>query len=253
MPESNELATLVAEIFRPGVIHAFVGAGGKSTAMRVVAGILSARGARVRMTTTTRVGMTEFGGFPVAIARNAEEIRGAFAGDELVRLVVAASVPDQDKYLGLDPGLLSASSLGRDVVLLVEGDGSRRRPLKVPTSREPVIPAEAGAVLALLGASGFDEPIDEKHCYNHEAALDVLGKKSGTFDAVSIAALAAHPAGSRKGVLPGMEFHLLVNQGDLERKRQTGIEALRILRETHGIRGSLVSLQRGVVYETTLH
>ncbi len=248
----GDLASLAMSILAPGWICAFVGAGGKSTAMRIFGAIFSERGVRVRMTTTTRVGIEEFTGVPVSLVRDAEDMRKAFEDDEPVRLIVAGESAAQGKYFGVDPGLFAALP-DRQSIVLVEADGSRRRPLKVPTGREPVIPAGSAVVCALMGASGFDEPIDEEHCYNHGAAFAILGNEATTFDAGSIAALAAHPAGCRKGVLPGMGFHVLLNQGDLAAKRSTGIEALAILNAAHDIRGSLVSLQQGVVYETTQH
>ncbi|HVP18874.1 MAG TPA: selenium cofactor biosynthesis protein YqeC [Spirochaetia bacterium] len=251
MTAAGDLSAHVRGIFQPGAMYTFVGAGGKSTAMRAVAAILSAHGTRVRMTTTTRVGIAEFDGYPVAIARSVQDMMALCLDDEPVRLIVAGVLPAEAKYGGLALGLLSGLSLGEDLVLLVEGDGSRQRPLKVPTVREPVIPASTATVIAVLGASGFEGPIDERLCYNHRAALALLGKAAGTFEASAIAALVAHPAGYRRGVLPGMGFHVLVNQGDLVEKRPTAIEVLRILKETYGIRGSLVSLRQEVMYETT--
>ena len=45
--------------------------------------------------------------------------------------------------------------------VLVEADGSRRLPLKAHAPHEPVIPKEAGCVLCVVGARGFDRPIRE--------------------------------------------------------------------------------------------
>ena len=45
--------------------------------------------------------------------------------------------------------------------VLVEADGSRRLPLKAHAPHEPVIPKEAGCVLCVVGAHGFDRPIRE--------------------------------------------------------------------------------------------
>ncbi len=251
MTTPGGLASLVVELVRPGVLCAFVGAGGKTTAMRTAAAILSRRGLRVRMTTTTRVGREELAVYPVSFVQDGEGMRKACEDEEPVRLIVARESEAPGKYAGVHPGLLAGLPRDGESVLLVEADGSRRKPLKVPTDREPVIPPNSAVVCAFMGASGFDEPIDEEHCYNHDAAFAILGSAAVCFDARSIAALAAHPAGCRKGVAPGMAFHVLLNQGDLAEKRATGIEALAILGAVHGIQGSLVSLQQGVVYETT--
>ncbi len=99
-----------------------------------------------------------------------------------------------------------------------------------------------------MGASAFSEPVDERHCYNHESALALLGRTGSFFEPEEIAALAAHPDGCRKGVLPGMRFLVLVNQGDLEEKRETAREALRLMKIRHGIDGVLASFREGELY-----
>jgi probable selenium-dependent hydroxylase accessory protein YqeC len=168
-----------------------------------------------------------------------------------MRLLVGGILHDQGKYRGLDPRLIEDVSVRAEAVLLVEGDGSRKRPMKAPQNREPVIPANTSTVFALMGAGAFDEPIDEEHCYCSQKALALVGKTGSFFEPREIAALAADREGSCKGVLPGMAFRLLMNQGDLEQKRETASEALRLARDRYGIRGALVSFQKGELYDTT--
>lgn len=45
--------------------------------------------------------------------------------------------------------------------VLLEADGSKRLPLKAHLPHEPVIPAEANQVIAVLGLSGLGQPIQE--------------------------------------------------------------------------------------------
>ncbi len=241
----------LARWFLPGGVYTFVGAGGKTTAMTRVAAVLAGTGVKVRLTTTTRVGIDELAGTPLSLVRRTKEVSRAFAEEGPVRILVRDALPDQGKYRGLDPRTIEALSVRSDTVLLVEGDGSRKRPMKAPTSREPVIPANTSTVFALMGAGAFNEPIDEAHCYNHQKALALLGKTGGFFEPEEIAALAGDPDGSCKGVLSGMAFRLLINQGDLQERRQTAREALRLAGERYGIRGALLSFQREELYETT--
>jgi probable selenium-dependent hydroxylase accessory protein YqeC len=193
--------------------------------------------------------MEEFSGYPISIATSSEEVQEAFGGPERVRLVAAAALADQGKLTGLHSTLIDELDVDSDMVILVEGDGSRHKPLKAPTSREPVIPSCSRTVLALMGASGFGEHIDEEHCYNHQAALAILPKGTPRFDAAALAAMAGHPACGHKGVKPGMRFHIFMNQGDLTEKRSIGSHALEILAAEQGIEGSLVSLEQEAVYE----
>ena len=241
----------IPQWFQPGAVYTFVGAGGKSTAMKRIAGVLAQAGLKARMTTTTRVGTEEFSGCPVRLVQEPSDVLRALEQEDPILLLAGALLAGQGKYAGIDPLLIDALPPRADTVLLVEGDGSRRLPMKVPRAREPVIPSSSHAVLAFMGASAFDEPVDERHCYNHEGALALLGRTGSFFEPEEIAALAAHQDGCRKGVLPGMRFLVLVNQGDLEDKRETAREALRLMKSRHGIDGVLASFQEGELYAGT--
>jgi probable selenium-dependent hydroxylase accessory protein YqeC len=249
-PDQRFLDAL-SQWFLPGAVYTFVGAGGKTTAMKRVAAFVAETGVKARLTTTTKVGIDELNGIPVSLIRGPEGLSHALGDDAPVRLLVGGVMPDQGKYVGLDPRLIEDISLSVDTVLLVEGDGSKRRPMKVPESREPVIPSNTSTVFALMGAGAFDEPIDEVHCYNHQKALALVGRTGSFFEPRVIAALSADPEGCCKGVLSGMAFRLLMNQGDLKQKRKSAVEALKLARESYGIKGALVSFQKGVLYDTT--
>ena len=45
--------------------------------------------------------------------------------------------------------------------MLVEADGSKHLPLKAHLAHEPVIPAETGQRILVVGVMGFDRPIGE--------------------------------------------------------------------------------------------
>ena len=238
--------------FSPGGVHAFVGAGGKSTAVKTAARILGNSGARVRMTTTTRVGIEEFSGFTVRMCNTRNELLAALADREPVLLVVAGTTEDGAKYRGLSAGLLECLPLAPDMVVLVEADGSRRLPMKVPRDGEPVIPADSSTVCALMGASAFGEPVDEEHCYNHEGARSLLsprGVPEYRFGPDEIAFLAGSRDACRKGVLPGVHYRVLVNQADLVDKRPIAREAVRGMSERFRLEAHLASLLKGELYD----
>ncbi len=235
--------------FPPGRIATFVGAGGKSSGMRAVAGVLSRRGLRVRITTTTRIGVAEFSPLPVALVRSESEILDSFAAETPVEVISAGVLGANEKHMGVEPSLLGRRALPDDLVLLVEGDGARRMPMKAPRPHEPVIPVASAAVFALMGAAAFGEPVDSRSCCNPEGVLAVLGRQNAVFDAAALSLLAGSASGSRKGVLPGMAFHLVVNQGDLADKRQIAHGLLARVRES-GISATLLSWREQRIYET---
>jgi probable selenium-dependent hydroxylase accessory protein YqeC len=166
-------------------------------------------------------------------------------------MVISGGVSDDgEKHTGLDPARIERLAIPADMVLLVEGDGSRGMPMKAPTGREPVIPSNTSEVFALMGASAFDERIDAERCYNPEGVLALLGQAHAVFDAQALVSLAADERGCRKGVLQGMAFHLVVNQGDLGEKQATARTLLVDLVRAHGIAGTLLSWWKERVYET---
>jgi probable selenium-dependent hydroxylase accessory protein YqeC len=242
----SDFRSFVTAHFPPAAVYAFVGAGGKSTAIRRVAEHCASRGMRVRITTTTRIARDDFPLFPRSVISDLDGFLRALDGAEPVRVIVSAA--DGAKLIGVDPGFIDAARPGADLIILVEADGSRRRPLKIPTARDPVIPRSTAMVVGMLGASGFGEAITEDCCYNHEAAFALLGRDRGRFDATAVALIAAHPAGLRKGVLPGMSFHVIVSQADVAEKRDLAREAVRAIR-AGGAAASLVSWQEERIYE----
>ena len=123
--------------------------------------------------------------------------------------------------------------------------------MKAPEAWEPVIPATTSTVFALMGAAAFDEPIDEIHCYNHVKALEVVRGTRRSFGPAEIARLAADPEGELQGGAVRNDIPLLVNQGDMEQKRKAAREALALAKEKYGIRGAIVSFQKGEMYDTT--
>jgi probable selenium-dependent hydroxylase accessory protein YqeC len=244
-------ADFISRHFRPGRVYTLVGAGGKSTGMRKIADFISRRGLRARMTTTTRIGVQEFSAYPVATAHDEAELARCIMAAEPSMVISGGVSNDGQKHAGLAPARIERLVIPDDVVLLVEGDGSRRKPMKAPTAREPVIPANTSVVFALMGASAFDEEVDAGRCYNPEGVLALLGQAHAVFDAPALALLAADARGCRKGVAPGMGFHIVVNQGDLEQKQAAARALLRELRRAHAIAGTLLSWWNERVYETS--
>jgi probable selenium-dependent hydroxylase accessory protein YqeC len=229
-------------------VYAFVGAGGKTTAIAKVAEMSAALGVRVRITTTTRLGAEELTAHPRVIVDGLAAFLRAVDSVEPVCVIVSGRDGAANKLLGVDARFIDAVRPRADLLLLVEADGSRRRPLKMPADRDPVIPRSAAAVVGLMGASGFGEPITEDTCFNHEAALRLLGKGSGTFDAESLARIALNAEGLRKGVLPGMGFHVVINQADIASSAAVARGALAAIR-AGGADATLLSWREERVYE----
>ncbi|HKJ28099.1 MAG TPA: selenium cofactor biosynthesis protein YqeC, partial [Anaerolineales bacterium] len=99
--------------------------------------------------------------------------------------------------------------------LLVEADGSRRKPLKAPAAHEPVIPSFTETVVVLAGMSGMGKPLGETWVHRPERFEALSGLKMG--EAISPEALTRvllAKEGGLKGIPAGAKRIALLNQCD---------------------------------------
>lgn len=134
-------------------VTALIGGGGKTTLLYTLTEELRKKGTVLLCTSTHIMRPTQY---EVLERAGEAEISAALAAHG----AVCVGEPSAEGKLG--PPSLSFDALARlaDYVL-VEADGSRRLPLKAHAPHEPVIPKEAGCVLCVVGARGFDRPIRE--------------------------------------------------------------------------------------------
>ncbi len=153
-----------------GDVIAFTGAGGKTSALFRLAWELRSEGWRVLATTTTRMAASEARRVPLALRLSERvepsEIKRLLSKHGFVFLY-SRDGPAGRKVIGLSPQAISnlLDSVNSDV-LLIEADGARRLPLKVPYEHEPVVPPDATLVVSVAGMDALDQPLDEAHVYN---------------------------------------------------------------------------------------
>lgn len=153
------------EISRPYVI-ALTGAGGKTSLIRRLAWEGKRRGARVLVTTTTHMAKPSRLG---VFTEQAEDVRTML---EEHSVAVAGRLTDQGKFRALENDFYKAICPMADLVV-VEADGSKRLPLKVPRPGEPVIPDNTDLILSVSGLSALDEPGREQ-CFRLEQAMAIM-------------------------------------------------------------------------------
>lgn len=166
-----------------GDVIAFVGAGGKTSALFRLADELRREGWRVLMTTTTRIAVDELQRAPYAARLDTTitptDIRGwlnAHGG-----VFVYDRIDDaKGRVIGVRPETVAGlvDSVNSDV-LLVEADGARRLPLKAPRDHEPVIPADTSLVVPMAGLDALGQPLDSAHVYNVERIQGRYGFPEG--------------------------------------------------------------------------
>lgn len=193
----------------PKGVTAFVGGGGKSTCIAVLADELIQEGHRVIITTTTKIYAPQEG-TELLLSPTKGEVEEALTRNQLV--IVGSEIRD-NKLIGIKEELIEELNQVADYIL-VEADGSRRLPLKVPRSYEPVIPSCAIQVVAVIGGSVLGERIST-HCCRAEEVAAFLGKSLE--DKVTLQDL-SNIICSREGLSKNVEhkiFQVLLNQSDL--------------------------------------
>ncbi len=148
---------------------AFVGAGGKTTAMFQLARQFEPP---VLVAASTHLAKEQLSLADRHVTvRLHEDIWNALA--DLPAQVVAFTGPvDEDgRTTGLDEGelrILHEFARDRQIPLLIEADGSRRLPLKAPAAHEPAIPPWSNLVVVVAGLSALGHPLDQRIVHRSE-------------------------------------------------------------------------------------
>ncbi|OGA45220.1 MAG: hypothetical protein A3G25_08605 [Betaproteobacteria bacterium RIFCSPLOWO2_12_FULL_63_13] len=200
------------------------GAGGKTTLMFCLAREFVAAGERVLVTTTTKIARDEAEGWPsLQVSTVRQLLEGARtllpeAGEKRSGALIAYSGIGGDGYrlVGYSRDFVDALAATRRFDrILVEADGSARKPLKAPAAHEPVIAAATDALIIVAGTNGFGLPLDEAHLFRAEIWSQLSGLAPGSpISPESLARCVAHPDGLARGCPANARRLLFLNQAD---------------------------------------
>ncbi len=204
--ESTGIALHKAFDVQTGVT-AFVGGGGKTTAMLSIAHALSAQGS-VLVTTSTHIFPPVT--MPVLHDPSAFEIENALMHANLVCI----GTPEASGKLSKPSIPFAEMRLLADYVL-VEADGAKGMPLKAPATHEPVLPKETALVIAVAGLDGIGRTIREAAFRPalYAAVLDVDDEAHIVLPSDAAAVLCSEN-GQYKDVSARMRFSVLLNKAD---------------------------------------
>lgn len=132
-------------------VTAIIGSGGKTTLLRTLSGELPGR---VLLCTSTH--FQGYADLPTVLDPTEPDLRKALAAHPII---CAAGRSPTGKLV--DCGLPYETLADLADFVLVEADGSRRRPLKAHARHEPVIPPCTRQVLCVVGLSGLHRPVSE--------------------------------------------------------------------------------------------
>jgi molybdenum cofactor cytidylyltransferase len=213
---------------REGETVAFVGAGGKSTAIHKLVTELTHQ-LPVVVTTTTKIALDQ-----VSIARehlildSMSDLHSAFDSLQTFESILLTAQKDRNepKWLGLEPALIENlihTAHERGWVLLIEADGARRKSLKVPASYEPALPSRCDLVVPVVGLDAIGEKYTSSKIHRGEIMkrlLDLNEEDPITTDLVIEILTSSH--GGLKNIPASSIVRVLLNKARTDRDLENG-------------------------------
>jgi probable selenium-dependent hydroxylase accessory protein YqeC len=246
MKRCNAQTTLTEALGITGPqLVAFVGAGGKTTALQRLAVEHASLAGGVVATTTTAMFTRELACLaPVDIAVDGRAFLAAHPGDAVraAKIVaLARSFGDDGKVKGLTPAEVDAIWRAQVAdLIVVEADGSRCLPLKAFGVAEPQLPAEATVVVVVAGLDVVGQPLDEAHVHRAEVLTSLLHTAMGeTMTVQLLAAAVALQVERVHECVPRARVIVLLNKADSGDRADDGAEtAARLLTGAAGAGGT---------------
>ncbi len=213
-------------------IISLVGGGGKTTLMYAFAEQLAGEGKKVLVSTTTRIFIPSRPYF----AADAEEVRRLWSQNDFA--VIGTVLPGTGKLGSPDPGLLEQLIPEADIVL-IEADGSRHHPIKMPRQQEPVILPRTDVVITVMGLSALGRPLTEC-CFGPDQAVGLLNRdETHCLTEADAAIILSAPSGGRKNT-EGCDYLVILNQWDNPAGKESA-EAIAAQLNRRGVRNVCVS------------
>lgn len=236
----------VLERYKGGCLYAFIGAGGKTSTIKRVASVLAKAGYRVMISTTTRFSVKEWSGWDVQVLSDSIKEEPEMWDIPQGRIRVVVHGETEGKYLGFGKSVLDELSIPLDMVFLVEADGSRRKPFKLPLAHEPVIPDRAVWTDLIISTNIIGKPITSENTYNLKEVEGIIGA-GRTYDPMTVFNLLT------MGWMDGLERVRIIFNGPLDLRNRKdsqllmGKKILTMLHEERGLECSLVDSLSGLL------
>ena len=230
------LATHLRSVHPSGkILAAFIGAGGKTTALFRLARDLQSSYDSVFVSTSTHLALSQ-----LELADHRLNLRSPADLSSLESnpppgiSVLVGPQAEAERVRGPEAAVLEVLAelaTEKRIPLLIEADGSRLRPLKAPADHEPVVPGFINTVVCVAGLSALGQPLTAEWVHRPDRFAALSGLAEG--DRLTLEALGRvlmHPQGGLKGIPPGARRVLLLNQADtpalLASARQLAVELL---------------------------
>ena len=204
---------------------ALAGAGGKTTLMYALAENYAGAGARVIVTTTTHIFRPDSDRW-VKTPEEAERLwqQGKYA---------VVGLPAVEKKLKALPEKEMEIYRRMADIVLVEADGAKGKPCKVPAAHEPVIPDTCDIVIGVMGMDAWGKPLKEV-CFRYQEAAKLLRiSETGLLTEKEMTEILASEKGTRKNA-GGRDYYIVLNKCDSKERLHAARQIKNLLGEQGG-------------------
>ena len=194
----------------------FVGAGGKTTTMFALAQALKSLHKRILVTTTTNIFYPEKHECDAVIVNNEQQLGIFHAVSDGTVTVLGSDIVNERKLAGVNTFFIE--KLYQEKLfdcILVECDGSKRKPIKAPAYYEPVVPSSTTKIIGVIGLDAVGRPIAEEYVHRPELFCETVNRCMGDMiDTEAVVNLIVSEQGLFKGVPEGCAKYVLLNKAD---------------------------------------
>ncbi len=191
---------------------AFVGSGGKTTAMFQLARQITPP---IIITATSHLGTWQTSLADTHIIANSPKAL-AHLDESLSGIVLITGEADDNRMKPVGDSVLDSIHrfcLDLAIPMLIEADGSRQKPLKGWADHEPAIPDFADQVVQVTGLSGLRKPLTDEFVHRPEifSKLSEI-QLNDPIEAEGIVKALLHPDSARKNFPHGARHTVMLNQ-----------------------------------------
>ena len=222
-------------------IISLVGGGGKTTIMYELAEYFAKQGRKVVVLTTTHIWLPreKDGTDSVAqeYATTQEELE--FLWQQGLYGIIGSLEPCTGKLVTPAQELLEAALQACDIAL-IEADGAKQMPCKLPAEHEPVLLESSDIVIAVAGLDALGKSLEEG-CFRWQLGRELFASSCNLLlDEAKLAQILLSEQGSRKSV-GTRAYYIALNKCDVVEQEQA--EGLRELLVAHGIARDMIWLR----------
>ncbi len=197
---------------------AFVGAGGKTTALFQLARQLTPP---VLVTATTHLAADQLHlADQHYLIHEPRDLAPLVQNLPAQVVLVTGAIGNDERVLGVDDSVLERLLVladDRRLPLLIEADGARRLPVKAPGEHEPALPAFAEVVVVVAGLSALGRPLTAEWVHRPERFAALSGLEPGSvITPEALSRVLLDRQGGLKNISPGARRLVLLNQADTD-------------------------------------